>query len=290
LVSLLIGKALVWSVALGSGTSGGVLAPLLMMGGAMGALLGHWLPVGDASLWALAGMAGMMAGMMNLPFAGIIFVLELSHDLNSLPVLLVSSTASFGVSVLLMRRSILTEKLARRGQHVAREYSVDALELTRVGEVMDKDVPAIPSDLTIGELSERIANGGPAIRRRQGTIIVDAESNLAGIITRGDVVRALQRDPTGGTPVLEAGKCDLVVSYPDEPLSDAVGRMLRHNVGRLPVVERNAPRQVVGYLGRSSILSARWRRQQEEEVRERGDVRIWPTIRLGRRDTAEPTP
>jgi CBS domain-containing protein len=269
LIGLLIAKAIVWSVALGSGTSGGVLAPLLIIGGAVGALLGQWLPAGDPRLWALAGMAAMMAGMMNAPLTGMIFALELSHDLNTLPVLLIGCTTAFGVAILLLRRSILTEKLARRGQHIAREYSVDTFELMRVADVMDPSPPTIQGDLTIARLSDLIARGDTSVSRRQGTLIVDAQNRLAGIITRGDVVRALQADPTGATTALAVGKRELVVAHPDELLRDALGRMLRHNIGRLPVVERDHPERAVGYLGRSCILAARLRQHDEEEVRER---------------------
>jgi len=272
LVGLLIAKAVVWSIALGSGTSGGVLAPLLIIGGALGALLGHWLPAGDAGLWAMVVMAAMMGGTMRSPLTGMVFVLELSHDLNALPALLVGSVAALGVTVLLLRRSILTEKLARRGQHIAREYSVDLLELTRVGEVMDKEPPVVSGDMTIAELSNRIANGDPFLSRRQGSLIVDKQSRLVGIITRGDLLRALRQDPSGAMTVLEAGEKDLIAAYPDEPLYHAIAVMLRHDIGRLPVVERNDPRKVIGYLGRASILAVRARLHEEEEIRDRGPI------------------
>jgi H+/Cl- antiporter ClcA len=270
---LLIAKALVWGVALGSGTSGGVLAPLLTVGGALGALLGQWIPVGDPGLWAMVGMAGVIGGTMHAPLTGIIFVLELSHDLNILPELMVGSVAAFAVCVLLLRRSILTEKLARRGQHIAREYSVDVLELMRVGEVMDKDFPEVPGTMTVAELSRRIANGDPALARRQGTFIVDAESRLAGILTRGDVVRALQQNLDPDATVLDIGRKPLIVAYPDEPLHDAIAKMIRHDIGRLPVVSRDGPSRAIGYLGRASILAARARHRDEEELREH-----WPLI------------
>lgn len=268
LLSLLVLKAIVWAVALGSGTSGGVLAPLLIMGGAMGAWLGHWLPWGDPGLWAMAGMAAMMAGMMNIPITATIFVLELSHDLNLLPVLLISAAASFAVAVLTSRRSILTAKLARRGQHVSREYEVDLLDLTRVGDVMETDIPRVTKHTTIAELS-KLTLGRTAVSRHQGIIIVDDESRLAGIITRGDVMRALQRDPEGRSTVLECGCTDVLVAHPDELLSDALRLMLRYDVGRLPVVSRDQPSHVVGYLGRSSILRAHSKGVQNDEQRER---------------------
>jgi chloride channel protein, CIC family len=272
LLGLLIAKALVWSVSLGSGTSGGVLAPLLIIGGGLGAWLGQWAPVGDPGLWAMIAMAAMMGGTMRSPLTGMVFVLELSHDLNTLPALLVGSVAALGVTVLLLRRSILTEKLARRGQHIAREYSVDILELMRVSEAMDKEAPTIPSEMTVAELSRRITDGDPVLSRRQGTLILNKESKLAGIITRGDMLRALEQDRSGMMTVLEAGKQKLIVAYPDETLHDAIARMLRHNIGRLPVVHRHEPGKVLGYLGRASILAARVRYQEEEEVRSRGPI------------------
>jgi H+/Cl- antiporter ClcA/predicted transcriptional regulator len=272
LVSLLLIKALVWSVALGSGTSGGVLAPLLIMGGALGAILSQWAPSGDPGLWAMVGMAAMMGGTMRSPFTGLVFALELTHDLNALPALLIGCVAALAVTVLLMRRSILTEKLARRGQHIAREYSVDLFDLTRVCEVMDDDPPMIPADTKVAQLSDWIAKGDPRVANRQGTLLLDPSNQLVGIITRGDVVRALQKDPLGNMKVLVAGKRDLIVTYPDELLSDALEKMLKCDVGRLPVVDRNANGRVVGYLGRASILAARLRQHQEEDVREKGTV------------------
>jgi chloride channel protein, CIC family len=281
LAGLLVGKAIVWSVALGSGTSGGVLAPLLVIGGALGAAVGSWAPAGDPGLWAMVGMAAMMGGTMRSPLTGMIFLLELSHDLNALPALLVGCVVALAVTVLLMRRSILTEKLARRGQHITREYSVDLFELTRVAEVMDKEAPVLSADTKVAQLSAMIAEGGTLIAQRQGTLLVDAENRLLGIITRADIVRALQEDPRGQTKVLEAGTAKPIVSYPDELLHDALAKMLRNDIGRLPVVAREEPWRVLGYLGRSSILEARWRHLQEEEVRERGEVVRSLRLRVG---------
>jgi CBS domain-containing protein len=218
-------------------------------------------------------MAAMMGGTMRSPLTGMIFMLELSHDLNSLPALLGGSVAALGVTVLLLRRSILTEKLARRGQHIAREYSVDLLELTRVADVMDTDAPLVPAEMTVAELSTRLADGNSTWARRQGTLILDKENKLVGIITRGDILAALRNNPAGATTVLAAGtKQEMLITHPDEPLHDAIARMLKHNVGRLPVVERNDPKKVIGYLGRASILAARARLYEEEEVRGRGPI------------------
>ena len=181
------------------------------------------------------------------------------------------------VTVLLLRRSILTEKVARRGHHILREYTVDPFDLMRVNEVMDKTPVTIPATLTVAELSERIARGDPQVARRQGTPIVDAQGALVGLITRSDIVSALETDPEGKLTVLEAGSQDLIVAYPDEPLQDAVARMLRSEIGRLPVVSREHPRQLLGYLGRTGLLEARSRKMQEEEHRERRWNVVSPT-------------
>jgi chloride channel protein, CIC family len=267
--TLLVAKALVWAVALGSGTSGGVLAPLLMIGGAVGALIGAATGVGDPGLWAMVGMAAMMGGTMRAPLTGMIFVLELTHDFEVLPVLLIGSVAAVCVTVLLMRRSILTEKLARRGQHITCEYSVDVFELARVTDVMDRNVPTVAARTTVAELSDRLARRDDPLARRQATILVNETGQLAGIVTRGDLMRALQEDSDRNAPVSSAGSTELIVAFPDETLHDALARMLKRDIGRLPVVAREDPTRVVGYLGRADILAARLRWHEEEELREK---------------------
>src|SRR5664280_1730293 len=269
-IGLLVAKALVWSIALGSGTSGGVLAPLLIMGGALGAFAGAWIPVGDTGLWTLIGMAAMMGGTMRSPLTAMVFAVELTRDFNLFPALLIGSVAALGVTVLLMRRSILTEKLARRGHHITREYSIDPFELARVRDVMDKEVPSVSASMKLTELSDRIAQGDSELNRRQGTLILDDQNRLVGIITRSDIVRALRQDQTGEMTVAEAGSSELTVAFPDEPLHAALTKMLNRDVGRLPVVERNNPTRVLGYLGRAAILSARMKIHEEENVLQRG--------------------
>jgi chloride channel protein, CIC family len=268
LIGFLISKSLAWSFALGSGTSGGVLAPLLMIGGILAAVESQWIPVGDASLWAMVSMAAMMGGTMRAPFTAMVFALEVTHDLNVLPALLVGCIASVAVTVLTMRRSILTEKVARRGHHLAYEYDVDPLSSQRGGDVMDKEPVTIPATLTVAEFSERIARGHPLVARRQGTPVVDAQGALVGLITRSDLVRVLEKNPEGDITVLEVCSRNLIIAYPDEALKDAVAKMLKNGVGRLPVVSRDDPRQLLGYLGRTGLLEARLHRMQEEELRE----------------------
>ena len=239
------------------------------MGGALGAIEGRFITLGDPGLWAMISMAAMMGGTMRSPLTAMIFTLELTHDLNLLPGLLVACIAAHALTVLWLRRSILTEKVARRGFHVTREYSVDPLAVLRVGEVMDRNPPTVPAMMKVSELSDLIANGNPELSHRQGTLIADEAGNLAGIITRGDLIRAIEKNPNGCT-VLEAGTRHLIVTFADEILHDAVTRMVHHDIGRLPVVRRDDPQKIVGYLGRASVMTARLRRHEEEHYREAG--------------------
>lgn len=268
LITLLIVKALVWSLALGSGTSGGVLAPLLILGAALGAIEAELIPGSDPGVLAIISMTAIMAGTMRLPLTAMVFTLELTHDLNLLPALLLASIAADALTVLLLPRSILTEKVARHGLHLTREYAVDPMQVIRVGEVMARGVATAPAVMTAGELAAHIVANDPQYKRA-GIPIVDEDGRLVGMITRGDVLRAVEGDGGRDRTVLEAGSSLPLVAYPDELLGDAVGRMLRAGIGRLPVVSREDPRQLVGYLGRPEVMAARLRQLDEEDVRER---------------------
>lgn len=265
LVALLLTKAVIWAVALGSGTSGGVLAPLLIMGGALGAVEARWIPLGGVGLWAMISMAAMMGGTMRSPLTSVVFLLELTRDIAALPGLLIACVAAQAVTVLLMKRSILTEKVARRGHHVMREYGVSPLARTRVAEVMQREVPTLPADLPLDALLRRLAEHDPALVGRQAWAVVDGGGTLVGILTRGDLFRP-RRPPPPEARVLDLATRSPVVTYPDELVERAMDLMLRHDVGRLPVVARDDPRRLVGYLGRSGIAAA-WRSWMEEERR-----------------------
>ena len=263
-------KTLIWAAALGSGTSGGVLAPLLTMGAAIGSLFAAWSPIPDHGLWATLAMAALMSGTMRSPLTSIAFTLELTRDLGLLPALLVACVAAHLFTVLVLRRSILTEKVARRGRHVMREYAVDPLLLTRVGDVMDPNPPAIPIGTPILELAERIARHDHAVARRHALILMDDDGAPTGMITRGDLLLALAGDPTPELTVVDAGSLELIVAHPDETLHDAAMKMARHGIGRMPVVSRGPAPRLVGYLGRQELLKARLRQFQEEHVRDPG--------------------
>ena len=150
-VAILAVKAVIWVVALGSGTSGGVLAPLLMMGAGLGVVLGHVLPGGEPALWPLVCMAATLGGMMRAPLTATVFAFGLTHDVNALLPLLAATLVAYGFTTVVMKRSIMTEKIARRGYHIYREYGVDPLERHHVDEVMSRGVRTIDAGLTVRE-------------------------------------------------------------------------------------------------------------------------------------------
>ncbi|HMJ07451.1 MAG TPA: chloride channel protein, partial [Pyrinomonadaceae bacterium] len=153
IIGVLVVKSAIWAISLGSGTSGGVLAPLLMMGGALGGLEAMVLPAEGAGFWPLVSMGAILGGTMRSPLTGIVFALELTHDINMLLPLLIAVTIAHGFTVLTLGRSILTEKIARRGFHMSREIALDPMEVTFTREVMRTDIIALPETLSIKELS-----------------------------------------------------------------------------------------------------------------------------------------
>lgn len=277
LLIVMLAKAAALVISLGSGTSGGLLAPTFMWSAAMGgmfALVGnHFFPAANLSpgAFALVAMGAVFGAASRATFSFIIFAFEITRDYNSvLPLMLVSVIAD-GIAMLFMpNSSIMTEKLARRGLRVHQDYEADALTQATVGETMEQDLPVIPAGTMVGALAERIARHDPAVARHEALLILDDAGKLAGIITRGDILRALDKQPSGDTTVQESGSTHLVVTYPDELVSEAAAKLLRFDIGRLPVVDRSDERKVVGYLGRAAILAARMRRFQDEHVREPG--------------------
>ncbi len=276
LILIMVFKSLALVISLGAGTSGGLLAPRFMSGAALGGafalIVNQIIPGANLSpaACALVGMAAVFGSAARATFTLIIFAFEITRDYNAiLPLMLVCVVAD-GVALVLMRNTIMTEKLARRGLRIPQDYEADVLQQVDVGSVMDREPVSVPSSMKVSQLADRIARGDSMLSRHQAFPIVDKAGRLVGIITRGDVTESLTDEPAGRRTVLEAGTDSPVVTYPDELLNDAMLKMLRGNFGRLPVVDRREPTKLIGYLGRSAILQARRQRLEEEHLREPG--------------------
>lgn len=277
---ILIFKSLALYVTLGSGTSGGLLAPMFMVGAALGAvfaiLINSWVPGANLSpgAFALVAMAAVFGAASRATFAFIIFAFEITRDYNAiLPLMLVSVIADL-IALRLMRNSIMTEKLTRRGLRIPQEYEADILKQITVAEVMDKNPATVPASMPLSELADHIAKGTPQFTRRQGLPILDEAGRLVGIITRGDVLKRLEESADQHLTVLDAGSDSLIATYPDELVHDAVTKMLQNDIGRLVVVSRDDPKTLIGYLGRGAVLEARLHRLREESEREQGWLRF----------------
>jgi len=243
------------------------------MGGLFAMIGNHVFPNAHLSpaAFALVAMGAVFGAASRAAFSFIIFAFEITRDYNSvLPLMLVAVIAD-GVAMLFMpRSSIMTEKLARRGLRVHQDYEADVLTQVTVAETMEKNPPVIAAGTKVGEVADRIARHDPAVARYDALLILDDNNKLVGIVTRGDILRALDKDSTGMITVEQAGSTKLVVTYSDELMSEAAAKMLHQDVGRLPVVERGDERKAVGYLGRAAILAARTRRLHDEHVLEQG--------------------
>ncbi len=265
LAALLVVKLAVWSIALGSTTSGGILAPLLMLGAALGGLLGAVLPGADAGTWALLGMAAALAGVMRSPFTSIVFALELTHNVNALLPLLVACTIAHLMSVLTLKRSILTEKVARRGYHVNREYEIDPLHALLVRDVMATDVLTAEPSLPVRALYESLPEGSEQRRQRLYPVVGGA-GELIGVLAWSDVLAACQaRDQL---PVSALARKPMAARA-DETLRAVADRMISSGHGVLPVIDHSQPHRLVGLVSQFDLLRAHERVLVEERHRER---------------------
>src|SRR5580692_9776461 len=267
ILGVLLVKWFIWAVSLGSGTSGGVLAPLLMMGGALGGLEAMFLPNEGAGFWPLISMGAVLGGTMRSPFTSIVFAFELTHDGNVFLPLLVGSVIAHAFTVLTLKRSILTEKVARRGFHLSREYAVDPLEILFVREVMRSNVVALPAAATAGEVLKKVNTDHRQTQRLLP--VVDRAGVLVGVLTRADIRERLEieGDAVLQRPVGDMVRKATVEAYPEEPLRVVVYRMAEKGLTRLPVVERET-RKFLGLVALDDLLKGRGRNLDEERIRE----------------------
>ncbi|HTM25957.1 MAG TPA: chloride channel protein [Vicinamibacterales bacterium] len=267
MLGILIVKSLIWSISLGSGTSGGVLAPLLMMGGALGGVEAFVFPSVGTGFWPLVSMGAILGGTMRSPFTGVIFALELTHDVNMMLPLLLAVTIAHGFTVLTLRRSILTEKVARRGYHLSREYAVDPLEILFAREVMRPDIVALPADARLDAV-RRSLRVDPSKGPQRLYPIVDEALGVIGVVTRMDLQQHVdaEREDTRLEAIV---RTQPVVAHPDEPLRVIVHRMAETGLTRFPVVERGPRRKLLGMIALDDLLKARAHNLDAERRRER---------------------
>lgn len=260
-LTLLLVKAAIWLVALASGTSGGVLAPLLILGGAMGWLFGCLLP-GDAGFWALIGMAAILGGTMRSPLMSVIFAVELTGEWRMLAPLLAASAAAYATTVLLLKRSILTEKIARRGRHISREYGVDPYELVRVAEVMAQPVDTLDAQMTVTDALAVLERGHHRIYP-----VVNGAGRPVGRVSRADALSWSVEDGLEGQTLAERiSDVGLPVVHPQDVAARAVDLMLASDEGRIPVTDP-ATGKLVGLVTRKDLLRIHAATSQSESER-----------------------
>lgn len=261
LLSLGIFKFLSWSVCLGSGTSGGTVAPVMTIGGVVGSLIAlglhqagflHGISPGVA---ALVGMTAVFAGVSRAFLTSVAFGIEATHAPSTAAPLLFGCAAAILISRIFLRESMMTEILARKGVNVPSEYEPDLLKGIQVSRAMKPDPLAIPAETKVSELAGKIISQEPVWNSPRMFPIVGENHILLGIITRADVMAAMETSPDAC--VMDAGIGNPVTIHADETLDEAVDRMIRHEVGRLPVVDRSQPPRLCGLLGRREILQAR---------------------------------
>jgi CBS domain-containing protein len=263
-LSLLAVKAVMWVIALGSGTSGGVLAPLLMLGAGLGAVLSHLLPGSEPALWPLVCMAATLGATLGAPLTAIVFAFGLTHDSNALLPLLAATLVAHGFAIVVMRRSIMTEKIARRGYHIYREYGVDPLERHYVDEVMSRDVEVVDASMTVRDAFENYF--GATQTRRAWPVVSDGQ--VVGVMDRGTldgVIAAAGHTALGSLFSNRAPD----VAVPEETCRQVATRLAIHNLERLPVVADRTSMKLVGIVSRSDLVKPALAHFDEEHKRER---------------------
>ncbi|MFC1419094.1 chloride channel protein [Streptacidiphilus cavernicola] len=263
IIGILVVKTLIWSLSLGSGTSGGVLAPVFMIGGALGAWEGMLFPQVIPGFWGMCGLAAVVGGVMRSPLTGVVFTLELTHAWGALLPLLVASTAAYALSALLLKRSVLTEKIARRGLHLTREYSTDPLETFFVHEVMDRHPVTVAAHRAVDDTLVRQLTHDRAARRQPHYPVI-GDHGPVGLTT----LHRLRRHAATG-PVLAAQAAQPVQAAvrPHDTLRHVAYLFAEHGLTSAPVLGDDG--QVVGLIALPDLLQARLHDLTEEHHRQR---------------------
>ncbi|GAA5117706.1 chloride channel protein [Luteolibacter yonseiensis] len=269
MATLFVFKFLSWSICLGSGTSGGTVAPVMTLGGAVGGMVAlslhiipglEQVPVG---LLVLVGMVSVFAGVSRAFLTSVAFGLEATHATWAGGPLLLGCALAVLVSRICMHESMMTEKLARKGVRVPVDYEPDVLHGLHVGEVMLAEPKTVPPDMMVSALAERIVSTDPLWNAARLFPIVDDGKVLLGVVSRADILAAVNEVPQ--STVLEAGVTEVITIHATASLSEAADRMILRSVGRLPVVDEEDPPRLRGLISRREILQARQHRLDAEK-------------------------
>jgi chloride channel protein, CIC family len=275
---VVIVKSLIWTESLGSGTSGGILAPQLMIGGGVGVALAHFLPVIQPGAWPLVCMAAVLAGSIGAPLTAAVLAVELTHNSGLLLPLLLACVTAYGMSVLLQKRSILTARLAKRGYHLSREYGVDPLETVLVAQAMHTSVFALPDIATRRDAAEWLRKmeerGAEAWGHWQRLFpLLDNEHRLVSLITRTQMM-ASARQPDLDQPLAADGNPSPTVVGTGETLRSVANLMASTKITRFPVVDHEG--KFAGIITIEDLLAGRSRERLRENDRTRVLRMRWP--------------
>jgi H+/Cl- antiporter ClcA/CBS domain-containing protein len=288
LAGILIIKSLSWSFSLGSNTAGGILAPLLMIGGALGAALGHLMPIMTTGAWVLVGMCAVLSAAIGAPLTSAMLALELTHNGGLMLPVLLSCVAAYAVSVLVMPRSMLTENLSRRGLHLSREFGADPLEAILVSQAMHTSVFALPEDATRKDaadwLSKMEERGGEAWSHWQRIFpLVDGEGRMTGTLTRAQMIAAARKEDLSMPLAVDANRKPATIS-PVTTLRACAMLMAESKLTSYPVV--SADGKLLGVMTINDLLMGRSEEAHRESDRERVLRLRWPFTPANRARTS----
>ncbi len=281
LAGILVIKSLIWVFSLGSNTAGGILAPLLMLGGALGAAFGHVLPQMTTGAWVLVGMTSVLTGAIGCPLTSTMLSIELTHNGGLVLPVLLACGASYAVSVLVQPRSLLTENLSRKGLHLSREFSVDPLETMLVSQAMHTSVYALNDKASCKDASDWLLKtqerGAETWEHWQRLFpIVDDEGRLAGAMTRSEMIAAAQH-PDENCPLLSRAKMQPTTLSPFSTLRTAAVEMAESKLTTFPVVSSDG--KLLGLLTLEDLLKGRSEQAHKESTRQRVLRLRWPYSR-----------
>lgn len=271
LAGLLLGKMLATGASIGSWGSGGIFAPVLMVGATFGSLFGHaaqaLLPqlTVRPGAYALVGMAAVFSGVTRAPMSSIVMIFEISGSYEMiLPLLLSAVIATLGAD-LLHPESFYGLMLSRRGLSLMRMRETDLLQTVTVGEVMEREVPTVFAEDTVSDLAQLLVAS-----HHHGFVVVrrDDPDTMVGIVTLSDLERARREEVAPAAPVTSIARESVFCAARDEPASEVLERMARLGIGRMPVVDPEASGRPVGFVRQGDLARAYYLALQRERAQE----------------------